>query len=118
MGSIGNYLEDIYDNRWTVDNPSSEHPRIADRGNQYFSGGNTYWLRDTDYIRLKNFELGYTIPAALGERIGFSHLRLYVNGLNLFTWDKLGVYDPETASTTGQYYPQARILNTGITVTF
>ena len=118
MGSIGNYLEDIYDHRWTVENPSSEHPRISDRGNQYFSGGNTYWLRDTDYIRLKNFELGYTIPAAFGERIGFSHLRLYVNGLNLFTWDKLGVYDPETASTTGQYYPQARILNTGITVTF
>ncbi|MDQ3394828.1 MAG: TonB-dependent receptor [Bacteroidota bacterium] len=118
MGSIGNYLEDIYENRWTLDNPSSEHPRISDRGNQYFSSNNTYWLRSTDYIRLKNFELGYTIPAGIVERIGISHLRVYVNGLNLFHIDKLGVYDPENASPSGQYYPQSRILNTGLTVSF
>jgi hypothetical protein len=46
------------------------------------------------------------------------NLRVYVNGLNLFTWDKLGVYDPETASSTGQYYPQARVISTGLNVTF
>ena len=118
MGSIGNYLLDIYETRWTVDNPNSEHPRIADRANQYFSGGNTYWLRSTDYIRLKNFELGYAIPASLGQRIGFSNLRVYVNGLNLFTIDKLKVYDPENIQTNGQYYPQARIINAGLTATF
>src|SRR5690606_30727600 len=38
-GNIGNYLLDIYENRWTIDNPSSEHPRIANRSDQYFSGG-------------------------------------------------------------------------------
>jgi TonB-linked SusC/RagA family outer membrane protein len=118
MGSIGNYLEYIYENRWSVDNPSSEHPRIADRANQYFSGGNSYWLRDTDYIRLKNLEIGYTLPASIGERVGLSSLRIYASGLNLFTIDKLGIYDPESGSSTGQYYPQARIINTGVTVTF
>ena len=118
MGSIGNFLEDIYVNRWTIENPSSEHPRISDRGNQYFSGGNTYWMRSTDYIRLKNIELGYTIPAALGQKVGLSAFRVYVNALNLATWDKLKVYDPENVNANGQYYPQSRIINTGVTATF
>jgi TonB-linked SusC/RagA family outer membrane protein len=118
MGSIGNFLEYIYDNRWSVDNPSSEHPRISDRGNQYYSGGNTYWMRNTDYIRLKNIELGYTLPEVIGRRAGIGSLRVYVNALNLATWDKLGVYDPENVNSNGQYYPQSKIINTGVTVKF
>jgi TonB-linked SusC/RagA family outer membrane protein len=123
MGSIGNYLLEIYENRWTVENPSDKYPRIADRGNQYYSSINastlnTYWLRSSDYIRLKNLELGYTLPSAIGRRVGMNSLRVYVSGLNLLTIDKLKVYDPENANATGQYYPQARILNAGLTVTF
>lgn len=117
-GNIGNYLLDIYDNRWTIDNPSSVDPRIANRSDQYFSGGNTYWFRSNDYLRLKNMEIGYNLPAHLSEKIGVGNLRLYVNGLNLLTWDKLNVYDPETVSATGQYYPQARVISTGLSVTF
>lgn len=117
-GNIGNYLLDIYENRWTVENPSSEHPRIANRSDQYYSGGNTYWFRNADYIRLKNFEIGYTLPTELTQKIGMSVVRVYANGLNLFTIDKLKVYDPESDNSTGQYYPQARVLNTGLSVTF
>ena len=117
-GNIGNYISEIYENRWTIDNPSSVHPRIANRSDQYFSGGNTYWFRSNDYLRLKNLELGYNLPSYLSEKVGVKNLRLYVNGLNLFTWDKLKVYDPETVSSTGQYYPQARIISTGLNVTF
>lgn len=117
-GRIGNYLLDVYENRWTVENQSGEHPRIADRSDQYYSGGNSYWLRSTDYLRLKNFEIGYTLPAAIGERVGISNLRIYVNGLNLFTIDKFNVFDPESTESRGQYYPQARVLNTGLTLTF
>jgi TonB-dependent starch-binding outer membrane protein SusC len=117
-GNIGNYLLDIYENRWTIDNPSSVHPRIANRSDQYFSGGNSYWFRSSDYLRLKNLELGYNLPQNLTEKIGVRNLRLYMNGLNLLTWDKLKVYDPETVSATGQYYPQARIISAGLNVTF
>ena len=118
MGSIGNFFLDIYENRWTIDNPSSEHPRIAERGDQYYSGGNTYWFRSRDYIRLKNLEVGYTLPANLTNKIKMNNLRVYLNGLNLITWDKLKVLDPESDNTTGQYYPQARVINAGLTVTF
>ncbi|MHA8051465.1 SusC/RagA family TonB-linked outer membrane protein [Aquirufa sp. ROCK-SH2] len=117
-GNIGNYLLDIYQNRWTVENPSSVHPRIANRSDQYFSSNNTYWLRSSDYIRLKNLEVGYNVPSTVLSKIGLKNCRLYVNGLNLITWDALKVYDPETVNSTGQYYPQSRIVNVGLTATF
>ena len=117
-GNIGNFLLDVYDNRWSIDNPSSTHPRITNRNDQYFSGGNTYWLRNRDYLRLKNLELGYTVPSALVSKVGIGNLRVYVNGLNLFTFAKLKVYDPESDNSTGQYYPQARIMNAGLSVSF
>ncbi|HYF68118.1 MAG TPA: TonB-dependent receptor [Ohtaekwangia sp.] len=117
-GSIGNFVHEVYADRWTVENPSSVHPRIADRSDQYYSNGNTYWLKDSDYLRLKNVEIGYTLPGALRERLGLTNLRVYVSGLNLFTVTKSTVFDPEATHTLGQYYPQARILNTGVTVTF
>jgi hypothetical protein len=117
-GNIGNYLLEFYENRWTIDNPSTEYPRIANRSDQYYSSGNDFWWRSSDYIRLKNLELGYTVPAQWGSRFGMSNLRVYVNGLNLLTWDKLKVYDPESNSATGQYYPQARVINGGVSVSF
>jgi len=117
-GAIGNYLLDFYENRWRVDAPSSEHPRITDRSDQYYSSGNTYWMRSTDYIRLKNLEFGYTFPAQWMQPAGISNLRIYLSGFNLFTWSKIGVYDPESLNSTGQYYPQARLINMGIAVTF
>ncbi|KGE13259.1 SusC/RagA family TonB-linked outer membrane protein [Sphingobacterium deserti] len=117
-GAIGNYLLDFYENRWTVDNPSGEHPRITDRSDQYYSNNNTYWLRSTDYIRLKNVELGYNLPSSVLEKLKISNLRLFLSGLNLVTWSKLKVYDPESTNQLGQYYPQARLINGGVMVSF
>ena len=118
-GNIGNYLQEFYTNRWTVDNPSSVHPRIANRSDQYFSGGNTYWLRSADYIRLKNIEVGFTVPQAIGRKVGLSSLRIYASALNLATLvNKLGSFDPEADNSTGQYYPQSRIINGGLSVRF
>ncbi|MES2890993.1 MAG: TonB-dependent receptor [Bacteroidota bacterium] len=121
-GDIGNYLEYDYDHRWTVDNPSSVYPRIASRDNTYYTGGaggqNDYRLRSSNYLRLKNVELGYNIPTNVLKRAGISNFRLYTNGINLITWDKLKIYDPESTSGSGQYYPQSRIINVGARVTF
>jgi TonB-linked SusC/RagA family outer membrane protein len=122
-GDIGNYLEYDYNHRWTVENPSSVYPRLSNRGDQYYSpngayGNNTYWLRKTDYLRLKNFELGYNLPASIGSKAGINNMRFYVNGLNLFTFDETDVFDPEATRSDGQYYPQARVINVGVSVTF
>lgn len=121
-GDIGNFLKYSHDNRWSIDNPSSEHPRLASRGDTYFTGGNfgnnTYYLFSKDYMRLKNLEIGYRLDNVLPGNIGIRGLRVYVNGLNLFTLDKHGLFDPETTSQSGVYYPQARVINTGLSVNF
>ncbi|MGJ7032715.1 SusC/RagA family TonB-linked outer membrane protein [Niabella hirudinis] len=121
-GDIGNYLQYTYDNRWTIDNPSSTDPRIASRGNTYYTGGaarfNTYFLRSSDYLRLKNVEVGYNLVLPEQVRRLISNVRLFANGQNLITWDKMKIWDPESTSGSGQYYPQSRILNIGATVSF
>jgi len=122
-GDIGNFLEWSYKNRWSIDNPSSEFPRLSNRGQTYYTdfniaGRNTYWLRSNNYVRLKNVELGYTLPSAWCKKAGVSGLRVYVNALNLFTFDKIGIWDPESTNSSAQYYPQARVINTGVKVTF
>lgn len=117
-GAIGNYLHDFYENRWTIDNPSDVHPRITDRSDQYYSYDNTYWLRSTDYLRLKNLELGYNLPGELLEKWKMSNVRVYLSGLNLLTWSKIKVYDPESTNALGQYYPQARLVNAGVMIAF
>ena len=121
-GDIGNYLQYSYDHRWSIENPSSTDPRLANRGNTYYAGGtggaNTYWLRSSNYLRLKNIEIGYNLSPEIGKRVGISNFRVYANGLNLITWDKMKIWDPESTSGSGQYYPQARLLNLGFRVTF
>jgi len=117
-GTIGNFLQDTYDHRWTLDNPSSIYPRTVDRNNQYFSNRNTFYTVSTDYIRLKNFELGYTLPSGIGKKFGISRFRVYVNGLNMVTWSKEKIYDPESQNSDGHYYPQSKIINTGVNLTF
>ncbi len=117
-GDIGNYLKYSYDHQWTIDKPSSVDPRIANRGNTYYTGNNTYFLRNSDYFRLKNVELGYNLPLKYIDQIGIHAFRAYVSGLNLITWDKMKIWDPESTSGDGHYYPQARILNIGARITF
>ncbi|MGN7990483.1 SusC/RagA family TonB-linked outer membrane protein [Pedobacter sp. 22226] len=122
-GDIGNFLEWSYLNRWSIDNPSSVNPRLSNRGATYYTDSNnalnnTYWLRSNNYIRLKNVELGYTLPTTLVEKVGLSSVRVYANGLNLFTLDKIKIWDPESTNSSGQYYPQARVINFGIKAGF
>lgn len=121
-GDIGNFLKYSFDNRWSIDNPSSEHPRLASRGDTYYSGGsfgnNTYNLYSKDYVRLKNVQLAYNFPFKFIEPLGLSKFKVYVSGLNLLTWAAQDIYDPESTSQSGQFYPQQKIINTGFSLTF
>lgn len=121
-GDIGNFLKYSYDHRWSIDKPSSTDPRLASRGDTYFTGGNfgqnTYYLFSKNYVRLKNVELGYTLPNSLLSKIKISSLRFFANGLNVFTIAKNKIYDPEATAESGVYYPQARVINLGASITF
>ncbi len=116
-GEIGNYYNDYAVNRWTPDNPSSEYPRAWNRDNEYWrSQANTFWLHETDYIRLKNVEVGYTLITPGMRSASIQGIRFYVNGTNLLTFSKEKLIDPEL--TSGTAYPLQRIVNLGVTLTF
>ncbi len=122
-GEIGNYLKWSHDNRWSIENPSSEYPRLASRGDTWYSGDssgsqNTHFLFNKNYLRLKNVELGYNIPGEILEKLTIQNLRIYVNALNLFTIAANDIYDPESTNSAGTNYPQSRVLNMGVNVTF
>ncbi|RKE55786.1 SusC/RagA family TonB-linked outer membrane protein [Sphingobacterium detergens] len=115
-GAIGNYLEWSYENRWSIDNPSDKDPRLTNRSDQYYMNDNTYWIRSTNYLRLKNVELGYNLSDDWCKRIGLHSVRLYTNGINLITWDKIKIWDPESDNSAGAYYPQSKIISFGVKV--
>lgn len=121
-GDIGNFLKYSYDHRWTIDHPSSVDPRLASRGDTYYTGGNfgnnTYFLFSKDYIRLKNVQLAYNLSSKILSKINISNAKVFVNGLNLLTFDKIKVFDPEATIQSGVYYPQARVINAGLSLTF
>lgn len=119
-GDFGNFLKSFYDNRWTAENPSATYPRTYNRSNEYWvNQSNTFWIHRTDYIRLKNIEIGYTLPNALTSKIKIERLRFYINGYNLLTIaPDMKDYDPENTSGRGYNYPLSKIINFGASITF
>jgi hypothetical protein len=69
-----------------------------------------------NYVRLKNFEIGYSLPASVNQTLHINLLRFYVNGQNLFTTAKQHFIDPELQAGTD--YPLQRIITGGLTLTF
>ncbi len=118
-GEFGNYLHDFADGRWTTENPNSEKPRAYNRTDQYWiSGQNTYFMRSTDYIRAKNVKLSYNLPEQIISKVGVKYAQVYISAMNLFTLDKYKVFDPENSSNSGSSYPQRRLFNVGVNLTF
>lgn len=119
-GDFANFLKSFYDNRWTEENPDADSPRTYNRSNEYFiNQQNTFWLHKTDYIRLKNIELGYTVPSIWSKKIGVEHLRIYINAYNLLTFSPdMKDYDPENTSGSGYNYPLNKVINFGVNLTF
>ena len=118
-GLVGNFLKSDYDKRWTPENPYSEGPRTWDRENQYWiNNDNTYFMRNANYLRLKNIELGYTFNFEGLKKAGISNLRLYTNGTNLITIDGVKDADPEQRDASLGGYPLRKIINFGVQATF
>jgi TonB-linked SusC/RagA family outer membrane protein len=116
-GDIGNFYKIFADNRWTPENTVTSYPRTWNRDNEYWrSQPNTFWLLNMNYTRLKNLEIGYSLPAGVNKTLGIEGLRFYVSGTNLLTLAKQKFIDPEV--TAGTSYPLQRIVSGGLTLTF
>lgn len=101
---------------WTPDNPNAEFPRAYVGPNPNNNRDSSFWLKNTNYVRLKSMELGYTIPGI--QSSGIQKLRVYISGYNLLTFSSFKHFDPEITTGNGAYYPQQRTFNLGASITF
>ncbi|WP_321290710.1 TonB-dependent receptor [uncultured Sunxiuqinia sp.] len=139
QGSLGN---DIFDfsqrgdipamnrpswilDRWTGEGTSNSIPRITNLNNNRNWRSSDLYIKDGSYARLKNIQLGYSLPKALLQKASISRLRVFVSAENLLTITDYDGFDPEVAS--GGYttigidrgiYPQSRTINIGANITF
>ncbi|HXS55460.1 MAG TPA: TonB-dependent receptor [Hanamia sp.] len=128
-GEAGNFRMDNVVGRWTPDNIDAKKPRAWNRTSQYWMAdgwpNNTYWVRNSDYMRLKNIEIGYSLPQNLIKKVGIQALRIYASGLNIATLTGLKDFDPESPNTANgsiwvnsQVYPLNKTYALGLSVTF
>ncbi len=119
----GNYPTWILD-RWTGPGTSNSVPRLALGDTKNWVVSDLY-VHSGNYLRLKNFQLGYTLPRLLTQKVGVDRLRFFVMAENLFTWTKYWGFDPEIGGSNGitslgvdyGVYPQARTWSIGFNIT-
>jgi TonB-linked SusC/RagA family outer membrane protein len=129
-----NYSYVIYQHQldyWTPTNTGARWPRLTATGspsrqNNYGRGSDLYQF-DGAYARLKNIQLGYTIPNSFTQKIGIQKARLYVNAQNLITLSKESWIDPESSefnsdmkgtANSGRNYPTLRYYGFGLDIQF
>lgn len=112
----------IWKDAWSETNKSASMPRIFTNTNSPSSSRNvqsTFWLQDTSYLRLKNMQLGYTVPKEWLASLGVQSLRFYYSVENLFTIDGMKInIDPEATSQRMSSYPLLRTHAFGVNLTF
>lgn len=139
QGTIGNDVFDIsqrgdvprmnmpswYLDRWTGEGTSNTVPRMTAANPNKNNRSSDFYVKDGSYVRLKNIQLGYTLPRTLTTRASIQRLRVYVAAENLLTITGYDGFDPELAS--GGYttigvdkgiYPQSRTISLGANITF
>ena len=118
---------------WSPGNPDARYPIFANIGspsntNNWRTGSDLYKY-DAAYARLKNVNIGYTLPQAVTSKVGISRLRVSLIGQNLFTLSKLKFIDPETSefgnnvstgssSNSARQYPLPIFYGAGLDITF
>lgn len=117
---------------WTPQNPDARYPRLANNGTQSntnnFRRGSDMYLYDGAYARLKNVQIGYSLPDDVANNLGMSRFRVYVSGQNLLTLSKVKFVDPElsefnnsmstSGANSGRAYPTQVYYGMGIDISF
>lgn len=122
-GSGGGIFGNVYANyndRWTPENPSQDvfWPRLHYGSTSHSSVSSTWWLKNMSFLRLKNIELGYSLPKAWTDKMHLKGLRVFVSGNDLVTFSGFKLWDPELDTRTGLKYPTMKSVQFGIDLNF
>lgn len=118
-----NWTQDFYDHRWHGAGTSNSNPSVNIGGNQNYYI-NSWYVESGAYFRIRNIQLGYTLPNAYASKLGIQKLRVYVNAQNPVIFTKYTGFTPEVGGTPGNIgidnnvYPVSAIYNCGLNVTF
>lgn len=122
QAGIDNLFDNIED-RWSPDDPTNEdvfYPRLhygnSNNSNNYRAS--TWWLRNMDYLRLKQFNIAYNLPENTLKSVGVKGARIYLMGTNLLTFSKFKLWDPEVYSSNGAAYPNVMSCSLGVNFSF
>lgn len=112
-----NLFSDVYDNYWTPERLDAKYPRLYIGTNNNNKQTSTFWMANGRYMRLKNLEIGYTLPKRISQKMAMQNMRVYLSGVNLFTFSPFKLWDPDL-QTGATNYPNNRIINIGLTIGF
>lgn len=121
LGISGGTITERWRDAWTPENPSDELPKIKvnDTWNRQQS---SFWACNMSWFKLKNIQLGYTLPKTLSQKMFLQKCYVYVNATDLFTLvsDKYEGFDPERDTFADGYghYPIPRVFTFGLNLTF
>tara|TARA_R110000868_G_scaffold97396_3_gene267806 strand:+ start:77182 stop:80700 length:3519 start_codon:yes stop_codon:yes gene_type:complete len=103
---------------WTPETPDATYPRVNGQWMQpeFGGGASSFWMRNGAYLRLKNLNLGYSLPERWYSSLGITQVQLYTNATNLFVLTDLKEHDPEQATLDS--YPLMKTFTGGLTVQF
>lgn len=106
-------LSDIWDANSELVKGKYPMPLIGNTGHVNYSRMSDFWFTNVKYMKLRNLELGYTLPKQWTNFVKIQSLRLYVAAQNLFTITNKPGFDPEATTESGLQYPTNRIINIG-----
>ena len=104
---------------WSEENPNGTTPKLFPWGDARANGyiaTSAFNVYRGDFIRLKNLQLGYNLPASALKTVGIGKAKIFVSGTNLFCWSKFDLYDPEISGFMS--YPIMKTYSLGLNVQF
>lgn len=117
---LQNQLLSAYANDyWSEDNRNlyALWPRLSNVHVENNEQRSTWFMRSGSFVRLKQVEIGYTLPKHLTDKVKMNSFRVYANGTNLLTFSGFKLWDPEMAGN-GLGYPVQRVFNIGVNASF
>lgn len=106
-------------NVWTKSNTTGTIPNMGPSGSSRNKEASSRLVEDGSYLRLKNLQIGYTLPQSLTQKVGISHCRFYITASNLLTFTSYSGYDPEVGGGVDWgNYPQSRTITFGTNINF
>lgn len=117
--SRGNILSNI-SSRWTEQNPSQDvfYPRLTPGSTNMNYQASSWWVKSTNYLRLKNIQLTYEISKAWLQKVNLTNANIFIQGINVLTFSPFKLWDVENGDGRADVYPNTAEYNIGINFSF